>query len=205
MRHRKKKGRLNRKTAERKAVLKNLAISLFTYQRIGTTVAKAKALRVFAEPIITLAKNGSDSVNARKRVFSKLGDEDVVKILFDKVAPLYKDIPGGYLRIMLDRRRKGDGTQLAVIELTKRTISDDKLLKIDTVRDTSSKTKKKKIEKKEPSAKTELTSKKTHTGTDEEREETRSRTDVKKQKAKTEQEKIARKGIFKRFQRKSMG
>ena len=205
MRHRKKRGRLNRKTAERKAVLKNLTNSLFTYQRIETTASKAKALREFAEPLITLAKKNPDSINARRLVFSKLGDKDIVKNLFCNVSPLYKDVPGGYLRIMLSGRRKGDGTQMAVIELTKRTISDDDLLKVDKISEIAQKTKKKKDVKKESTQKSDSKDKKNHTESEDEREETRKKLDTKKQKAKTEQEKIARKGIFKRFRRKSIG
>lgn len=205
MRHRKKRGRLNRKTAERKAVLKHLANSLFTYQRIETTASKAKALREFAEPLITLAKKNANSINARRQVFSKLGDKDVVKNLFHNVSPLYKDVPGGYLRIMLSARRKGDGSQMAVIELTKRTISDDELLKMEKISETTQKTKKKKDEKKESEQKSESKDKKIHTEPEDEREEARKKLDAKKQKAKTEQEKISKKGIFKRFRRKSIG
>ncbi|MGB2630703.1 MAG: 50S ribosomal protein L17, partial [Candidatus Omnitrophota bacterium] len=107
MRHRKNKGRLSRRTSWRKATLKSLANDLFTYQRIETTRAKARALRSFAEPLITLAKNGTDSVAARRQAFKKLCDKKVVKILFDELGPLYKDIPGGYTRIIPFGTRKG--------------------------------------------------------------------------------------------------
>jgi len=207
MRHRKKKGRLNRKTAERKAVLKHLTKSLFTYQRIETTVAKAKALRSFAEPLITRAKNNAGSVSSQREVFRKLGDKDVVKNLFDNLAPLYKEIPGGYTRIMLSGRRKGDGTQKAVIELTKRTISDDKLLRLEKIEEVAPKTKQKKSAAKTKKAKDEKPDtgkKKTRTPDEGERGEKNTVLDAKKQKAKKEQEKVAQKGIFKRFRRKSI-
>ena len=155
MRHRKKKGRLNRKTASRKAMLKHLANALFTYQRIETTLAKAKALRSFAEPLITLAKKNPNSVTARRRVVSRLSDKTVVKTLFDTVSPLYLDVPGGYTRIMPLGARKGDGTQMAIIELTKKTISDAKLLKIETIKEPAAKSKK--LKKSKKSVKEEVT------------------------------------------------
>ena len=82
MRHRNKKGRLSRRTAWRKATLKSLANDLLKYQRIETTMAKAKALRSYAEPLITLAKNKPDSVSARRRALQKLNDREMVKVLF---------------------------------------------------------------------------------------------------------------------------
>lgn len=129
MRHRKHRGRLGRNTAWRKATLKALANDIIKYQRIRTTLIKAKVLRSFVEPIITAAKNNLDSVNARRLAFKKLCDRETVKILFDKIAPLFKDTPGGYTRVMATGTRKGDGAEMAIMELTKRTISDDILLK----------------------------------------------------------------------------
>ncbi|MBU0683720.1 MAG: 50S ribosomal protein L17 [Candidatus Omnitrophota bacterium] len=212
MRHRKKKGRLNRKTASRKAMLKHLANALFTYQRIETTLAKAKALRSFAEPLITLAKKNPNSVTARRRVVSRLSDKTVVKTLFDTVSPLYLDVPGGYTRIMPLGARKGDGTQMAIIELTKKTISDAKLLKIETIKEPAAKSKK--LKKSKKSVKEEVTAeadipqkKKKHSApeVDIEEQEKRIVENVRKQKARTEQTKVDKKGIFKRFRRKSLG
>ncbi len=128
MRHRMKKGRLNRNISATKALFKIMTNDLFTYQRIETTMAKAKALRGVAEPLITLAKNNPDSVHARRLAYKKLCDRVVVKSLFDDIAPLYKDINGGYTRIMASGNRKGDGAPMAIMELTKRTISDEDLL-----------------------------------------------------------------------------
>ncbi|MFH1878337.1 MAG: 50S ribosomal protein L17 [Candidatus Omnitrophota bacterium] len=211
MRHQKKKGRLNRRTSVRKATLKCLANDLFKYQRIETTMAKAKVLRTFAEPLITLAKNNPDSVSARRKAFQKLCDKDMVKVLFDAIAPLYKDTPGGYTRVMALRTRKGDGAQVAIIELTKRTISDEKLLGTEkTKKDQKGLKKKSKTSKKtatETEQKEETKKTKGHSAPeiDIEEKEERSIEDVKKEKAKNEQKKVSKKGLLRRFQRKSMG
>ncbi len=207
MRHRKKKGRLSRRTSWRKATLKSMANDLFTYQRIETTMAKAKALKSFAEPLITEAKKDSGSVAARRRVFQKLCDKSVVKSLFDELAPLFKDTSGGYTRIMLSGTRKGDGAQLAIMELTKRTISDEDLLGITKEKELAKKTKK----KKEKALEEEVEGKKEHAApeVEPEKKEERAVEEVKKEKAKTEQKKVEKKGekrgFFRRFQRKSFG
>ena len=208
MRHCNKKGRLSRRTSWRKATLKSLGNDLLKYQRIETTLSKAKALRVFVEPLITLAKKNPDSVSARRKVFSKLDDRSTVKSLFSEIAPLFKDIPGGYTRIMASRSRKGDGAQMAVIELTKRTISDDKLLGI--VREkTKQKARAKARKKTEESRKEERPGKapEHHAAPDVPAQEKDERLveDVRKEKARTEQKKVTKRGLFKRFQRKSMG
>ncbi|RKY41643.1 MAG: 50S ribosomal protein L17 [Candidatus Makaraimicrobium thalassicum] len=210
MRHRKKKGRLNRRTSYRKATLKSLANDLLMYQRIETTMAKAKALKSYAEPLITLAKNKADSISARRQAFQKLCDKSVVKSLFDDLAPLYKGVPGGYTRIMPLGIRKGDGAQTVIIELTRRTIPDEKLLR------TGEKKKKAKVAEKARRSKKEEEPKKAavepEAGTKHaapevkiEEKEKRSVEDVRKEKAKTEQKKINKKGIFRIFRRKSMG
>jgi len=204
MRHRKEKGRLNRRSSWRKATLKSMAKDLFRYQRIETTMAKAKALRSFAEPLITLAKNNPDSMNAKRQVFSKLCDRDSIKRLFDELAPLYKDVPGGYTRIMALGNRRGDGAQMVVMELTRRSIPDEELLGIlEKTAKVSGKKKKEKVKEKEE----EKPEEKAHAAPEvniEEKEE-RSVEDIRKEKAKKEQKKIAKKGIFKMFRRKSMG
>jgi len=214
MRHRNKKGRLSRGISHRKATLKHLANDLLTYQRIETTKAKAKALRSFAEPLITLAKKNADSVSARRLAFSRLCDRTVVKSLFDDIAPLYKDVPGGYTRIMSLGNRKGDGAQMVIMELTKRTIPDDKLLgkKEEKVKPRlKAKAAGKKAEAaekgKEKAAPEKAPKKKGHAAPEVDivEKEKRAVEDVKKKKAKTEQEKVTKKGIFRRFQRKSMG
>ncbi|MFH1305018.1 MAG: 50S ribosomal protein L17 [Candidatus Omnitrophota bacterium] len=201
MRHRKKKGRLSRNTAWRKATLKSLANDLFKHQRIETTMAKARALRSFAEPLITLAKKSPGSIIAMRRAFQKLSDKDTVKNLFTNLAPLYKDVNGGYTRIMAFGDRRGDGARMAIMELTKRTISDEELLGIDTKEKEKKRKPKAQKGKKEEREKTKTV----HPAAKTEEKDKHSAIDVKKEKAKTEREKVTKRGFFKRFQRKSIG
>ncbi len=114
MRHSKKFNHLGRKKGHRKALLKNLTIALFTHKRINTTLAKAKALRVHAEPIITKSK--TNTTHSRRVVFSYLQDKEATKELFDVIASKVADRPGGYLRIIKTGFRKGDGAETAMIE-----------------------------------------------------------------------------------------
>ncbi|NQT32804.1 MAG: 50S ribosomal protein L17 [Candidatus Omnitrophica bacterium] len=209
MRHKNRKGKLNRRTSWREATLKSLTRDLFKYQRIETTLAKAKALRSYAEPLITIAKKNPESVSARRRIFSKLCSRDVVKMLFDDLAPLYKDIPGGYTRIMALGNRKGDGASMAIMELTKRTISDEDLLggKAEKL-DKKEKIKSKQEKEKEVKAKEEKgPEEKAHVAPEVKTEEKEERAveDIKREKAKKEQKKVTQKGFFKRFRRKSIG
>jgi large subunit ribosomal protein L17 len=115
MRHGKKFNHLSRKEAHRKALLRNLSIALFTHKRINTTLAKAKALRKVAEPLITKSKN--NTMHSRRLAFSFLQNKDAVKELFEVVAPKVGDRPGGYLRIIKTGFRKGDAAEMAMIEL----------------------------------------------------------------------------------------
>lgn len=115
MRHGKKINHLGRKSAHRKALLRNLTISLITHKRINTTLAKAKALRKFAEPLITKAKQ-NDTHN-RRVVFSYLQNKEAVTELFSTVADKVGDRPGGYLRVIKTGFRLGDGAETAMIEL----------------------------------------------------------------------------------------
>ncbi len=206
MRHRKNKGRLSRRTSWRKATLKSLANDLMKYQRIETTLPKAKALRRYVEPLITLAKNNPDSVNARRRAFSELCERDMVSALFDDIGPLFVEVPGGYTRIMASGNRKGDGAAMAIVELTRKTVSEDKLLGIKPKKD---KAKKKKSVKEDKDQKDFPPAKEAprHAAPeiDVQEKEQRVVEDVRKEKAKSEQKKLAQKGIFKRFKRKSMG
>lgn len=204
MRHANKKGRLNRRTSWRKATLKSLASDLLKYQRIETTLIKAKALRSYAEPLITLAKKNPDSVSARRQAFQKLCDKSIVKSLFDEVAPLYKDINGGYTRIMPSGTRKGDGAQMAIMELTKRTISDEDLLGITKKKIKEEKAKERKLKKEKKAEETKEVPHVAPEVTEEEKEE-RVVEDIKKEKAKKEDKKVKEKGLFRRFRRKSMG
>lgn len=114
MRHGKKFNHLGRKVGHRKALLRNLTISLIEHKRINTTLAKAKALRVFAEPIITKAKD--DSTHNRRVVFSYLQNKEALKELFGDIAKRVGDRPGGYLRIIKTGTRKGDAAEMAMIE-----------------------------------------------------------------------------------------
>ncbi len=168
-------------------------------------MAKAKALRKFVEPIITIAKNDPDSVNARRRVYARLCDRLTVTTLFDDLAPLYKDVPGGYTRIMAMGNRRGDGANLVVIELTKRTVSDDDLLGVPEKKEALKKKKSKESSK--PGKVEDAGSKEVHhaaPAVDIEKKEERTVEEVKKEKAKTEQKKITQHGFFKRFRRKSI-
>lgn len=115
MRHGKKFNHLSRKTAHRKSMLANMACSLIEHKRINTTVAKAKALRQFAEPLITKSKE--DTTHNRRIVFSKLRNKDSVSELFREVAPKVADRPGGYIRIIKLGNRLGDNAQMAMVEL----------------------------------------------------------------------------------------
>lgn len=115
MRHGKKVNHLGRKSEHRKAMLSNMACSLIEHKRISTTVAKAKALRVFVEPLITKSK--TDSTHSRRTVFSYLKSKEVVAELFRDVAPKVAGRPGGYTRIIRTGYRLGDNAEMCMIEL----------------------------------------------------------------------------------------
>ncbi|WP_194851108.1 50S ribosomal protein L17 [Nonlabens antarcticus] len=115
MRHGKKVNHLSRKTAHRKAMLSNMACSLIEHKRINTTVAKAKALKQFVEPLITKAK--SDTTHNRRLTFAQLRSKESVTELFREVASKVGDRPGGYTRIIKLGNRLGDNADMAMIEL----------------------------------------------------------------------------------------
>ena len=115
MRHNKKFNHLSRKKAHREALLSNQACSLIMHKRIFTTLAKAKALRMFVEPIITRSK--TDDTANRRIVFSYLRNKDVVKELFSVVSEKVADRPGGYCRILKTGHRLGDNAEMCMIEL----------------------------------------------------------------------------------------
>ena len=115
MRHGKKFNHLGRKTGHRSALLSNMACSLIEHKRINTTVAKAKALRVYIEPIITRSK--TDSTHSRRMVFRQLKSKFAVAELFRDVAPLVANRPGGYTRIIKTGSRSGDNADMCMIEL----------------------------------------------------------------------------------------
>lgn len=115
MRHNKKVNHLGRKSAHRKAMLANMASSLIQHKRISTTLAKAKALRMYVEPLITKAK--SDTTHSRRVVFSYLQDKEAVSELFREIAAKIADRPGGYTRILKTGTRLGDNAEMCIMEL----------------------------------------------------------------------------------------
>jgi large subunit ribosomal protein L17 len=115
MRHGDKVNNLGRKKGHRHALLKNLSKALILHKRINTTLAKAKALRVHIEPLLTKSKD--NTTHSRRVAFSLLQDKEVIKELFDVVGPKIIDRPGGYVRILKTGFRLGDGAETAMIEL----------------------------------------------------------------------------------------
>ena len=115
MRHNKAINHLGRKSGHRKALLANMACSLIEHKRIETTVAKAKALKMYVEPLITKSKD--DSTHSRRTVFSYLKNKYAVTELFRTIAPKIADRPGGYTRVLKTGFRLGDGADMAIIEL----------------------------------------------------------------------------------------
>jgi large subunit ribosomal protein L17 len=122
MRHRKSGRQLNRNASHRKAMFKNMAISLFEHEVIKTTVPKAKELRRVAEPMITMAK--VDSVANRRLIMSRTGSKAMVGKLFTDIGPRYAERPGGYTRILRCGFRSGDKAPMAYVELVDRPIPD---------------------------------------------------------------------------------
>ncbi len=122
MRHRESGRKLNRNSSHRKAMFRNMTVSLMQHEMIKTTLPKAKELRRVAEPLITLAKN--DSVAKRRLAFSRLRDRATVTKLFSELGPRYKERPGGYLRILKCGFRTGDKAPMAIVELVDRPNTD---------------------------------------------------------------------------------
>ena len=120
MRHGRRTKRFNRSRAEREAMLENMVSSLIKHQVITTTLAKAKEAKRLADRVITLGK--TDTLQARRNAFSYLQDHQLTSKLFKEVAPRFKNRAGGYTRIMQLQRRKGDGAQMAILELTEKEI-----------------------------------------------------------------------------------
>lgn len=119
-----RKGRtFGRNSARRKALFKSLAISFIEHEGIKTTLPKAKELRTFVEPLITLAKE--DSVSNRRLAFSRIRNKSAVAKLFTNLGPRFKDRPGGYSRIIKIGYRKGDSAPIAFIELVDRSVEED--------------------------------------------------------------------------------
>lgn len=116
MRHRKKGRALSRTSSHRKAMLRNMATSLLVHERIRTTEAKAKELRPVVEKLITLG--GTDDVHSRRQARRLIEDRAALTKLFDEIGPRFRERPGGYTRILKLGTRKGDGAEVAIIELT---------------------------------------------------------------------------------------
>ncbi len=118
MRHKESGSKFGRDSSHRKAMFRNMAVSLMQHEIIKTTVPKAKELRRVAEPLITLAKN--DSASRRQLAFNRLRDRSIVTKLFNELGPRYKQRPGGYLRILKCGFRAGDNAPMAIVELVDR-------------------------------------------------------------------------------------
>lgn len=118
MRHRNSGKQLSRNSSHRKAMFKNMMVSMIRHEVIKTTVVKAKELRRFIEPLITLAKE--DTIHRRRLAYARLRDRDMVTKLFNEIGPFYKTRPGGYLRILKCDFRKGDNAPMAIVELVER-------------------------------------------------------------------------------------
>ena len=116
MRHKKTGRKLGRNSDHRKAMFRNMAVSLIVHESISTTLPKAKELRRTIEPLITLAKE--DGVAKRRRAFDKLRDKAAVGKLFDEIGPRFQERTGGYLRILKKGSRSGDSAQMALVQLT---------------------------------------------------------------------------------------
>ena len=123
MRHRKSGRQLNRNSSHRKAMFKNMTVSLIEHEVIKTTVPKAKELKRVAEPLITLAK--SDSVANRRLAFARTGSKAAVGKLFAELGPRYENRPGGYTRILKCGFRSGDAAPMAIVELVDRPLPDN--------------------------------------------------------------------------------
>jgi len=121
MRHRQTGRHLNRTSSHRQAMFRNMVVSLMRHELITTTLPKAKELRRFAEPLITLAKD--DGVAKRRMAFDRLRDREIVTKLFNELGPRYKERPGGYVRILKCGFRAGDKAPLAIVELVDRPVS----------------------------------------------------------------------------------
>ena len=126
MRHRKQRSKLSMMRSRRKATVINMVSALFTYQRIETILARAKVVRRHAEKLITLSK--TDTVAARRQAYQILNDRDLVGKLFKEIGPLCKDRTSGFTRIIQLGFRRGDGAQMAILELTDKKIVE-KLVK----------------------------------------------------------------------------
>ena len=150
MRHLNKNWHLNRTKSHRKALVANLSAALFENKRITTTLAKAKFCRSRAERFITFAKKGT--IAARRHVLRYLPRKDIVKLLFDEIAPKYSTRPGGYTRIIKIGNRKGDAAPMAILELVgfEETVMSEKVKRQEAKKAEKEKEKEKKKEERSP-------------------------------------------------------
>lgn len=123
MRHRKQRGKLERTSSHRKALVRNQVTSLLDFEQIETTDAKAKVLRRVADRMITLGKRGT--LHARRRALAVIRDRDVAAKLFDELAVRYATRPGGYTRVLKVRQRVGDAAPMSIVELVDRGVSPE--------------------------------------------------------------------------------
>ena len=123
MRHSKSGRQLNRNSSHRKAMFKNMAASLFRHESIVTTLPKAKELRSFAEPFMTLANK--DSVARRRRAYDRLRDREMVGKLFNELGPRFKERPGGYVRVLKYGFRAGDAAPMAIVQFVDHVPADE--------------------------------------------------------------------------------
>ncbi|MES2380474.1 MAG: 50S ribosomal protein L17 [Bacteroidota bacterium] len=149
MRHGNKLNHLGRTATHRKAMMANMASSLIMHKRITTTLAKAKALRTYAEPLITKSKD--DTTHSRRTVFAYLKQAEAVKELFGVVAPKIADRPGGYTRVLKLMNRQGDNAEMAIIELVD---FNEAMLSLKTAKTAAKKTRRGKVKKEETSSTT---------------------------------------------------
>jgi len=129
MRHRQSNRKLNRTTSHRLAMFRNMSVSLLKHEIIKTTLPKAKELRRFVEPLITLGKE--PTLANHRLAFDRLRDRDMVVKLFGELGPRYKTRPGGYLRILKYGFRKGDNAPMALVELVDRPETDAELVEAE--------------------------------------------------------------------------
>lgn len=122
MRHQKSGKKLGRNSSHRQAMYKNMMVSLLRHELIKTTLVKAKELRRFIEPMITLAKE--DSLHHRRLAYTRLRDRGIVQKLFNDIGPFYQQRPGGYLRVLKCNYRAGDNAPMAIVELVDRREED---------------------------------------------------------------------------------
>ena len=125
MRHRVGNKSLNMSSSHRKAMFMNMSVSLIRHETIRTTLARARELRRFVEPLITLAR--TDTVSGRRRAFARLRDKEAVSKLFDTLADRYRERPGGYLRVLKCGYRPGDKAPMAFVELVDRPTEDEEV------------------------------------------------------------------------------